>query len=443
MTDTRWTSRRWANLAMCSVVTAAAVLVAMSPCGAAPAAGRGKAAAAFAFRVRDLAALAERFARFADDLPAAGQLGVEKILAFEEHPHFVYVRGRAAAGDRRIVFCKPATFVVFDVSSGGDRPWAMTGGGPPRTTGGTFSVSEGEAAVTGQALLTGGAAFKRARRFVHVLHVGGKGAAPRATATEAKGSVDLTLASGERTFTLALPDDPNVPGSIAVSAGGKTVLAGRPLPASVMPHGAAGVRLMERWDASYRRTRMPGWDVGRPASELKGVVETGTIRPGKALVLGCGTGTNAVYLASKGFEVTGVDVAPTALVLARQRADKAKVRVRWLVADVVVLPDIGTFDFIFDRGCYHHVQLYDAAGFVKSMDARTAAGAHFLLLAGNANEPRHGGPPRVEETQLVENFAGTWDFVLLKEIRFESRDPNRRNGAWAWSALMRRKAPKK
>jgi len=215
-----------------------------------------------------------------------------------------------------------------------------------------------------------------------------------------------------------------------------------PLPASVMPHGAKGVAMMERWDSSYRRTRMPGWDVGRPASELKAIVENGTIKPGKALVLGCGTGTNAVYLASKGFEVTGVDVAPTALVLAEQRAKKSKVKVRWLVADVVLLPDIGSFDFIFDRGCYHHVQRYDAAGFVKSMDSRTKAGAHFLLLAGNANEPRHGGPPRVEETQLVDNFAKTWDFVSLKEIRFESRDPNRKNGPWAWSALMRRRAPK-
>ncbi len=201
--------------------------------------------------------------------------------------------------------------------------------------------------------------------------------------------------------------------------------------------------MMERWDSSYRRDRMPGWDVGRPASELKAIVENGTIKPCRALVLGCGTGTNAVYLASKGFEVTGVDVAPTALVLAEQRATEANVSVLWLMADVVALPDIGTFDFIFDRGCYHHVQLYNAAGFVQSMDSRTAPGARFLLLAGNANEPTHGGPPRVEETQLVNNFAGTWDFVSLQEIRFESRDPNHKTGPWAWSALMRRRATNK
>ena len=441
MTDTRLTSRRWAGRAVRWVVAVAVVLVAAGACGAAPVRGEGK--AGFGFRVKDLATLAGRFATFNDDLPPAAQLGVEKILAFEEHPHFVYVRS-AAAGDRRIVFCKPATFIVFDVSSGGDRPWVLAGDGAPKATGRAFSISEGKIALTGQALVTDAAAFAPAKRFVHVLHVGSKGeAGPEVTASETKGTVTVKVAATDRTFMLSLPGDPNVPGSIAVAKGDKALLARRPLPASVMPHGAKGVRMMDGWDATYRRTRMPGWDVGRPASELKAIVENGTIRPGKALVVGCGTGTNAVYLASKGFEVTGVEVAPTALVLAEQRAAKAKVRVRWLVADVVALPEIGSFDFIFDRGCYHHVQRYDAAGFVKSMDARTAAGSHFLLLAGNANEPRHYGPPRVEETQLVENFARTWDFVSLKEIRFESRDPARKNGPWAWSALLRRRAPKK
>jgi len=442
MTDTHSTMRRWLTRMTRPLMSLAIAFAATTTtCLAGPAPGKGEAQAAFGFRVKDLAIVAGRFAKFSDDLPSGEQLGVEKILAFEENAHFVYVRGTAAAGDRRIIFCKPATFVVFDVSSAGDRAWVLSGSAAPKTTGGSFSISEGDVSVTGQVLATEGPAFEPAERFVHVLHVGNNDATPMVTATDAEGTVSLELTTGERTYTLALPVDPSFPGKIAVSKGDEALLANRLLPASIMPHGNKGVEMMERWDSSYRRTRTPGWDVGRPASELQEIVENGTIKPGKALVLGCGTGTNAVYLASKGFEVTGVDVAPTALALAEQHAAEAKVRVRWLVADAVTLPDIGSFDFIFDRGCYHHVQLYNAAGFVQSMDSRTAPGAHFLLLAGNANEPNHGGPPRVEETQLVDNFARTWDFVSLKEIRFESRDPNRKTGPWAWSALMRRRAP--
>jgi SAM-dependent methyltransferase len=262
---------------------------------------------------------------------------------------------------------------------------------------------------------------------------------PRTTLAEKAGVAALKLTAGDRTFTLALAAKPDEGSTIAVEQAGKTVLAERLLPAGIMPHGAKGVRMLERWDSSYRRTRMPGWDVGRAAGELRKIVEDGTVKPGRALVLGCGTGTNAVYLATKGFTVTGVEVAPTALVLAERKAREAKVRVRWLVMDVTAMGEMEPFDFVFDRGCYHHVQLYDSAGFVRGVDRLTRPGGHFLLLAGNANEPRHGGPPRVEETKLVGDFAATWDVVSLREIRFESRDPNRRTGPWAWSALLRRR----
>jgi SAM-dependent methyltransferase len=88
----------------------------------------------------------------------------------------------------------------------------------------------------------------------------------------------------------------------------------RLLPSGIMPHGPKGAALLERWDKPYRGKRVPPWDTGRVANELKKAVEDGTIRPGRALVLGCGSGTNAIYLAGKGFDVTGLDVAPTALV---------------------------------------------------------------------------------------------------------------------------------
>jgi len=60
-----------------------------------------------------------------------------------------------------------------------------------------------------------------------------------------------------------------------------------------------------------------------------------------------------------------------------------------------------------------------------------------LIYAGNANEPRHYGPPRVEEADLVSDFSKTWDFVHLRELR-PAGNPDRTSGAWFWSVLMRR-----
>jgi 2-polyprenyl-3-methyl-5-hydroxy-6-metoxy-1,4-benzoquinol methylase len=111
------------------------------------------------------------------------------------------------------------------------------------------------------------------------------------------------------------------------------------------------------WNDRYREGNLP-WDTGRPSSELQSVLKKNAIWPCRALEIGCGTGTNSVWLAQQGFEVTGIDVAPLAVEQAEKRARAAGVKARFLAADVLQqLPDLnGPFDFFFDRGCYHAVR---------------------------------------------------------------------------------------
>jgi len=239
------------------------------------------------------------------------------------------------------------------------------------------------------------------------------------------------------TFRISWPDDPREPGRIGVHQPYEALLPERVLPAGILPHGVGGMRLMERWDAAYQRGN-PGWDVGRPCSELRAAVEQGVLRPCRTVELGCGTGTNAIYLAQKGFDVTAIDVAPTALRLAEQKAEKAGVRVKWLLADVLRPPPLEPFDLVFDRGCYHGVRRHDAAGFVRALKQLTRPGALVLILAGNANEERHYGPPRVKEEELRADFSQDFEFVRLKETRFDTRQADKK-GALAWSILLRRK----
>ncbi len=147
-----------------------------------------------------------------------------------------------------------------------------------------------------------------------------------------------------------------------------------------------------------------------------------------------------VYLAQKGFDVTAIDVAPTALNLAHKKAEAADVKVRWLLADVLTPPaDLKTFDFIFDRGCYHGVRSNNAQGYVKTVKRLSQPGTHILILAGNANEQRHYGPPRVKEKELRNDFSSAFDFIRLDTVHFDSIDA-KQQGALAWSILLRRKA---
>src|SRR5262245_42093240 len=110
------------------------------------------------------------------------------------------------------------------------------------------------------------------------------------------------------------------------------------------------------WNDHYRDGNLP-WVTGRPSSELQQVLSQQAIPPCRALELGCGTGTDSVWLAQQGFDVTGVDVAQLAVERAELRAHTAGVNVRFLLADVLNLPDLGgPFAFFFDRGCYHAVR---------------------------------------------------------------------------------------
>jgi SAM-dependent methyltransferase len=105
------------------------------------------------------------------------------------------------------------------------------------------------------------------------------------------------------------------------------------------------------WEQHYQ-DRFTPWDVKRPDSHLQAAVKTTPIRPCRALELGCGTGTNAIWLARQGFAVTAIDLSATALEQARAKpgADACA----FVLADFFDDPLPGTdFGFVFDLGCLH------------------------------------------------------------------------------------------
>ena len=106
---------------------------------------------------------------------------------------------------------------------------------------------------------------------------------------------------------------------------------------------------------AYRSGR-PAWDSADPRPEL---AELASSRPpGRALDLGCGTGTDALYLAGRGWETTGIDFAPEAITAARKKADDAGVKAVFVVGDASRLREAGVrgpFDLLLDIGCYHTI----------------------------------------------------------------------------------------
>jgi SAM-dependent methyltransferase len=132
------------------------------------------------------------------------------------------------------------------------------------------------------------------------------------------------------------------------------------------------------YNTAYRVARMP-WETG-PRPELVALVRAGVLRPGRALDLGCGTGANSVFLAQHGFDVTGVDFAPSALAKAARAAGAAGVRVDLVEDDLTRLRHVsGPFDVLVDYGTLDDLSAADRDRYVRGVVPLARPGARFLL----------------------------------------------------------------
>jgi cyclopropane fatty-acyl-phospholipid synthase-like methyltransferase len=137
-----------------------------------------------------------------------------------------------------------------------------------------------------------------------------------------------------------------------------------------------------RWfyELLYGRFRAP-WDIG-PRKELVELVESGRLKPCKAIDLGSGTASNCIFLAQHGFDVTGVDFAQAAIDLGNRRAAQAKVRVNFIRDDLTNLQNVrGTFDLLVDYGTLDDLKPAQRDLYIQHVLPLTRPGSQFLLFA--------------------------------------------------------------
>jgi SAM-dependent methyltransferase len=126
--------------------------------------------------------------------------------------------------------------------------------------------------------------------------------------------------------------------------------------------------------------RKPVWDTGISPPELMEFIQEHP--PGRALDLGCGSGTNAITLAQNGWQVVGVDYVGRAIRKARDKARKAGLEIIFHVDDVTRLDKVyGSFDLILDIGCLHGLSSADKTAYAHNLERLLAPGGVFLLYA--------------------------------------------------------------
>jgi cyclopropane fatty-acyl-phospholipid synthase-like methyltransferase len=131
---------------------------------------------------------------------------------------------------------------------------------------------------------------------------------------------------------------------------------------------------------TYWYFRDPPWDTNQTPPEVLEFIEQNP--PGKALDLGCGTGTNAITLAKNEWQVTGVDFVGKAIRTAKRKAQQAGVAVDFRVGDVTKLSGIsGPFDLILDIGCYHSLSQSGKLDYAQNIFRLLKKGGSCLFYA--------------------------------------------------------------
>ena len=188
------------------------------------------------------------------------------------------------------------------------------------------------------------------------------------------------------------------------------------------------------WEAMYLLKKTP-WDTGITPPEIVAMIESRRVTIGRALDLGCGTGTNAIYLARHGFRVTAIDLSRRAVALANRKIRSAHLadRVQVERGDVTLLRkwvDPNSIDFACDIGCFHSLTAAARQRYVLALASVLKADAIYMLYAFESQADRRGVMP----DEIVMLFDPAFRLDALQ------RGSDRGGHGSAWYTLSKREA---
>jgi ubiquinone/menaquinone biosynthesis C-methylase UbiE len=153
---------------------------------------------------------------------------------------------------------------------------------------------------------------------------------------------------------------------------------------------------------------------------------------------GCGTGENTLHIAALGLSVLGVDVAGTALAIARQKAHDRGIRAEFALADAFHLGSLGRkFDTVLDCGLFHTFDGEERKRYLSSLTSVTDRDGNLYVLCFNDDVP-DTGPHPVSQEQLtaVFNPSTGWSIAAIERERLQTRFND--HGAPAWLVTIKR-----
>lgn len=177
------------------------------------------------------------------------------------------------------------------------------------------------------------------------------------------------------------------------------------------------------------------WTAGTANPELVNLVYTKKIETGsKILEVGCGLGTESIFLAVRGMNVTAMDLSEDAINTGKTIAEQYGVNVNWIVGDLLET-DLceNEFDVITDQGCFHHMQDHELELYNKKISKYIKPGGLFILRAFSDAMPAGKQPRRVTSDEMIKTFLG--DFKLEHMERILSFSSEKYDKPLSWYSL--------
>jgi len=184
------------------------------------------------------------------------------------------------------------------------------------------------------------------------------------------------------------------------------------------------------------------WDIGRPQGQFVAIADRVT---SPVLDAGCGTGEHALFLASRGRRVIGIDFVEEAIRRARAKAAERGLAVEFLVKDATALADWGQrFGSVVDCGLFHVFSDDDRRRYVTGLAQVLEPGGRLFLMCFSDEEPGTEGPRRVSRQELYDAFADGWVVESIQPVRCEihpefTEVTFSEGGPKMWFAVIQRK----
>ena len=163
-------------------------------------------------------------------------------------------------------------------------------------------------------------------------------------------------------------------------------------------------------DDAYQRGRAP-WDIGRPQPAIDRIADAGELVEA-VLDVGCGSGEHALLAATRGLEVSGVDISQLAVERARAKARQRGLSAEFIVGDVLALDQVERLDppfrTVIDTGCFHTFPNADRPVYAGSVASVVESGGVLHLLCFSEHTPGSHGPRRITQAELRQTFSRDW-----------------------------------